>query len=59
MKTDSGLSAYCHRNTDVLGAMLTNLHNPYIKRGYRPFVIMSAYNEGQLKMKQNCVCYNL
>ena len=42
MKTDSGLGAYCHGNGDFMGAILANLHNPYIQRGHRPFVILST-----------------
>ena len=30
MKTDSGLSAYCHGNVDSPGAMLANPCHPYV-----------------------------
>ena len=44
MKMDSRLIAYCHGNVDFpnVGAMLANPHDPYIQRGYRPFVIRHA-----------------
>ena len=55
VKTDSGLSAYCHGNADFAGAMLANHHNPYIQRGYRPFVIHNSLNG----LKQFCSVFTI